>query len=81
MPFYTFQCPNCNLKKEVLQSMNSPNPKCEDCATCGCNRVDGTCGCDGKMKSVAMKRVFMKQIIRKKVADDDCRLDEPVVGS
>ncbi len=59
MPFYTFQCPNCNLKKEVLQSMNSPNPKCEDCATCGCNRVDGTCGCDGKMKSVTMKRVFL----------------------
>ena len=58
MPFYTFKCPNCNVEKEVLQSMNSKNPNCEACAACGCNRADGTCGCGGKMKTVTMVRVF-----------------------
>ena len=58
MPFYTFKCPNCNIKVDILQSMGSSNPKCEDCAECGCNRADGTCGCDGKMKSIEMDRVF-----------------------
>ena len=58
MPFYTFKCPNCDTKKEVLQGMNSPNLKCEDCSVCGCNRADGTCGCDGKMNSVEMTRIF-----------------------
>ena len=58
MPFYTFKCPNCNIEKDILQSMDSPNPKCEDCAECGCNRMDGTCGCGGKMKTFQMERVF-----------------------
>tara|TARA_Y100001963_G_C6630106_1_gene375898 strand:+ start:182 stop:430 length:249 start_codon:yes stop_codon:yes gene_type:complete len=58
MPFYTFKCPNCNTEKEVLQSMDSSNPECEDCVSCGCNRADGTCGCDGKMKRHIMTRVF-----------------------
>ena len=58
MPFYTFKCPNCDIEKDILQSMDSPNPKCDDCAECGCNRADGTCGCGGKMKSVEMKRLF-----------------------
>ena len=58
MPFYTFKCPKCNIQKEVLQKMDSLNPKCRDCAECGCNRADGTCGCDGKMKSIEMERVF-----------------------
>ena len=58
MPFYTFKCPKCNIKKEILQKMNSSNPKCDDCAECGCNRADKTCGCGGKMKSIEMDRVF-----------------------
>ena len=58
MPFYTFKCPNCNIKVDILQSMGSSNPKCEDCAECGCNRADGTCGCGGKMKKQPMNRVF-----------------------
>ena len=58
MPFYTFKCPNCDVVKEILQKMDDPNPKCEDCLECGCNRADGTCGCDGKMKSIEMERVF-----------------------
>ena len=58
MPYYTFKCPNCNIKIDILQDMKSPNPKCEDCARCGCNRADGTCGCGGKMNSQEMKRVF-----------------------
>jgi predicted nucleic acid-binding Zn ribbon protein len=58
MPFYTFKCPSCDSEKELLQNMGSPNPKCEECACCGCNRADGTCGCDGKMKSIEMTRVF-----------------------
>ena len=58
MPFYTFKCPNCNIKKDILQDMKSPSPKCDDCAECGCNRADGTCGCGGKMKSWTMERVF-----------------------
>jgi len=58
VPFYTFKCPNCNTEKEILQSMNSSNPKCDECAKCGCNRADGTCGCDGKMNSFKMRRVF-----------------------
>ena len=58
MPFYTFKCPNCNIKKDILQDMKSPNPKCQDCAECGCNRADGTCGCGGKMKTFQMERVF-----------------------
>ena len=58
MPFYTFKCPSCDSEKEFLQGMDSPKPKCEECAECGCNRADGTCGCDGKMRSVVMNRVF-----------------------
>ena len=58
MPFYTFKCPNCNIEKDILQNMDSPNPICEDCAECGCNRMDGTCGCGGKMKTFQMERVF-----------------------
>ena len=58
MPFYTYKCPNCDIEKEILQKMDSPNPKCDACARCGCNRKDGTCGCDGKMNSWEMKRVF-----------------------
>jgi predicted nucleic acid-binding Zn ribbon protein len=58
MPFYTFKCPNCNIKVDILQDMKSPNPKCDDCAECGCNRADGTCGCGGKMKKFQMERVF-----------------------
>ena len=56
MPFYTFKCPNCNIEKDILQSMDSPNPKCLDCGECGCNRADGTCGCGGKMKTFQMER-------------------------
>tara|TARA_Y100001938_G_scaffold112104_1_gene153518 strand:- start:1304 stop:1519 length:216 start_codon:yes stop_codon:yes gene_type:complete len=33
MPFYTFKCPSCSVKKEVKQSMDAPNPKCEKCDT------------------------------------------------
>ena len=58
MPFYTFKCPNCDVEKEILSKMDSSNPMCNDCATCGCNRADGTCGCGGKMKSIEMNRVF-----------------------
>ena len=58
MPFYTFKCPNCNVEKEILQSMKSANPKCDDCGECGCNRADGTCGCGGKMKKFQMERIF-----------------------
>ena len=58
MPFYTFKCPKCNIEKDILQSMDSPNPKCGDCAECGCNRADGTCGCGGKMMATEMSRVF-----------------------
>ena len=58
MPFYTFKCPSCSQEKEILQKMNSSNPKCDDCAECGCNRADKTCGCGGKMKSIEMDRVF-----------------------
>ena len=46
------------MVKDILQDMKSPSPKCDDCAECGCNRVDGTCGCGGKMKSWTMERVF-----------------------
>ena len=28
MPFYTFKCPSCGKVKDVIQSMDSPNPKC-----------------------------------------------------
>ena len=56
MPYYTFRCPNCNIKIDILQDMKSPNPKCEDCAECGCNRADGTCGCGAH--TVKMERVF-----------------------
>ena len=58
MPFYTFKCPNCNIKVDILQNMKSPNPKCDECGECGCNRADGTCGCGGKMKKFQMERVF-----------------------
>ena len=58
MPFYTFKCPNCNIKVDILQDMKSPNPKCDECTHCGCNRADGTCGCGGKMKTFQMERVF-----------------------
>ena len=57
MPFYTFKCPNCNIEKEILQNTSKP-PMCEDCASCGCKRADGTCGCGGKMKSYQMDRIF-----------------------
>ena len=58
MPFYTFKCPNCNVEKEILQSMKSANPKCDDCGECGCNRADKTCGCGGKMKKFQMERIY-----------------------
>jgi predicted nucleic acid-binding Zn ribbon protein len=57
MPFYTFKCPNCDVKKEVLQNTTDP-PKCDECGECGCNRADKTCGCGGKMKKFQMERVF-----------------------
>tara|TARA_Y100000593_G_scaffold2889_1_gene5784 strand:+ start:279 stop:464 length:186 start_codon:yes stop_codon:yes gene_type:complete len=31
MPFYTFKCPTCNKKKELLQSMNTKAPHCKSC--------------------------------------------------
>jgi len=58
MPFYSFKCPNCDVEKEILQNMNASNPKCKDCAKCGCNRKDGTCGCGGKMNAIVMERAF-----------------------
>jgi len=58
MPFYTYKCPKCNIEREVLQKMDSPNPKCEECGECGCNRKDGTCGCGGRMKTIEMNRTF-----------------------
>ena len=60
MPFYTFKCPNCDIQKEILQKMDASNPVCEECAECGCNRRDETCGCGGKMKTFQMERVFKK---------------------
>ena len=36
MPFYTFKCPSCNQKQEILQSMNSDNPVCERCVKASC---------------------------------------------
>ena len=44
--------------REQIDFSKTTQIKCEDCAECGCNRADGTCGCDGKMKSVEMNRVF-----------------------
>ncbi len=46
MPFYTFKCPKCNKKKEILQSMNDEPPICKDCSTIL------------PRKYVKMKRVF-----------------------
>ena len=42
MPFYTFKCPSCNQKQELLQSMNAPNPVCKKCveASCGIHIVE-----------------------------------------
>ena len=57
MPFYTFKCTSCNQEKEVLQNTSKP-PMCEDCVECGCNRADGTCGCNGKMKTFQMERIY-----------------------
>ena len=47
MPFYTFKCPSCNQKQELLQSMNAPNPVCKKC-------VEASCG----THTHEMKRVF-----------------------
>tara|TARA_Y100001970_G_C14169707_1_gene823420 strand:+ start:762 stop:1007 length:246 start_codon:yes stop_codon:yes gene_type:complete len=57
MPFYTFKCPNCDIENEILQNSSTP-PKCDECSECGCNRADGTCGCEGKMKRHTMERIF-----------------------
>ena len=29
MPFYTFKCPSCKKKKDVLQGMNDKAPICD----------------------------------------------------
>jgi putative FmdB family regulatory protein len=47
MPFYTFKCPLCDDEKEVLQSMNSAKPVCEQCAKASCSKT-----------LVEMERVF-----------------------
>ena len=31
MPFYTFKCPECGIKKEVLQGMDDNAPTCDKC--------------------------------------------------
>ena len=33
MPFYTFECPECNETKDVLQGMNVEAPNCVNCTT------------------------------------------------
>ena len=82
MPFYTFKCPSCNQKQELLQSMNAPNPVCKKC-------VEASCG----THTPEMKRVFTSvgkpqfkgsgfyETDYKRKRDDNYRLDEPVVGS
>ena len=47
MPFYTFKCPSCNQKQDVLQSMKSENPTCEKC-------IENSCG----VHKPKMERVF-----------------------
>ena len=32
MPFYTFQCTTCSVKKDILQGMNDKEPICENCS-------------------------------------------------
>tara|TARA_R100000152_G_C6765487_1_gene190291 strand:+ start:452 stop:664 length:213 start_codon:yes stop_codon:yes gene_type:complete len=36
MPFYTFKCPSCNQKQELLQSMHAPKPVCKRCVKSSC---------------------------------------------
>jgi putative FmdB family regulatory protein len=47
MPFYTFKCPSCNRKEEILQSMKAPKPVCKRC-------INASCG----THTPEMKRVF-----------------------
>ena len=49
MPIYTYKCPSCCQKKEVLQSSKEPDPVCMRCA-------DASCG----VHLPEMKRVWEK---------------------
>tara|TARA_Y100000310_G_C20508514_1_gene727627 strand:+ start:693 stop:896 length:204 start_codon:yes stop_codon:yes gene_type:complete len=31
MPFYTFECPKCKIRKEVLQKIDDDVPLCDKC--------------------------------------------------
>ena len=46
MPFYTFECPECKIEKEILQNMNDDPPTCDNCSKMVPRKI------------VEMKRIF-----------------------